>query len=78
MPILFNPEDRQYYAFTRGGTSNSQFNIYMMKSSDGVHFSQAGPGVFASLVPEWSFYDAHIAVDRSQNPPKYIMTMESS
>lgn len=75
MTLFSKPGDSSTYAFTRGTTDGARFNVYLMKSTDGVSYSQVGDPVF-DTTDGWTFYDPHVTVDNRSGQAIYIMAME--
>ncbi|MDD4976196.1 MAG: hypothetical protein PHY93_17700 [Bacteriovorax sp.] len=76
LSVFFNPNDKMYYTLTRGALTSSRFNIFLFKSSDGVHFQQVGGALFDSLSGDRTYYDSHLTQDTSVTPTRYIISME--
>ena len=72
LQVLWNPADGSYYAFTRKHIGNQSFTVTLLRSTDGLSFTEVGP-LFNSAV---SLYDVSVAVDSSVSPARYIMALE--
>lgn len=76
LPVFKAPGDASgYIGFTRAYLQEpSTFSIALLTSPDGVHFSEVG----LLWTPEsgHTFYDAHVSIDNSVCPPRYVMAME--
>jgi len=75
LPIIYF--ENKYIGFTRGYLGNDKFDIFMLYSSDGTHFSQA-KRVFNERNEGMSLYDPQISIDYSYCPERYVMVMECS
>ncbi len=74
LPIVKYGE--KYLGFTRGYFSDSRsFDIYMLTSSDGIHFGEA-KRIFGNRAGGQTLYDAQVSVDYSYCPARYVMTLE--
>lgn len=83
LPILYNQDDGNYYTFTRGYNvrvtdDRYRFNMYLMKSSDGINFYKVGQILDQSVIREvgGNIVDGHIAIDHSVCPIRYVMALE--
>lgn len=77
MSILKDPQSGIYFTYVRKDSTQGKgdFNIYLMRSDDqGRSFREVGP-IFAPQ-GQVTFYEPHIAIDDSQYPTRYIMTLE--
>ena len=72
LQVLWNPADGSYYAFTRKHIGSQSFTVTLLRSTDGLSFTEVGP-LFNSAV---SLYDVSVAVDSSVSPARYIMALE--
>lgn len=78
--IFNNPDDTSFpfYAIAKGNlpSSPTDFDIFLLKSSDGLNFTQVGNPIFQTLEAKYSFNNPHLLVDSTSTPARYIMSME--
>ena len=74
LPVLRDPGQDRYIAFTRAYLANKTFNVALLTSDDAVHFTEAG--LLFDKSAGQTFYDPHIAVDESVCPRRYVLTSE--
>jgi hypothetical protein len=64
-----------YFAFTRSYiVSPNTFTVTLLKSADGINFDEVG--LLWTPTNGQTFYDAHVSIDYSVCPPRYVMAME--
>ncbi|MBI5452128.1 carbohydrate binding domain-containing protein, partial [Candidatus Gottesmanbacteria bacterium] len=79
LPILYNPEDRKYYAYSRSLGIDRRYKMFLMISTDGLNFTEVAPIFDDSVINEvGQVYDGHIAIDYSVCPTRYMMALETS
>jgi hypothetical protein len=76
LAVFADPATDTLHAFTRGYLDDDRFNIFLLRSDDGLSFSQVGNTPVFPDEPGRTLYDPHIAIDYSVCPKRYVMTME--
>jgi hypothetical protein len=75
LSMVADPRGSGFLAFTRAYIGDpNKFTIVLLSSADGVVFNEIKP--LFTLGPSQTFYDAHVSVDYSVCPTRYVMAME--
>ncbi|MBS3085671.1 DUF4214 domain-containing protein [Candidatus Pacearchaeota archaeon] len=89
LPVFFDDATSKYYAVTRGflpvdgiyDNGDDLWNLFLFESNDGITFNQVIGSGYETGIFDYDdsmpfLYDAHVSVDNSVCPSRYIMIME--